>query len=126
MKPPKSKIPTREQLDRASKALAERARVLAEARERVFARFVTRCHLHKLSLMDQMDVDVRAYVFAETDADLKAMHAAGLDRELMDAVYEELERVGRGSREQLKVAFEFDSHEQVEAKFNGNYLHRLH
>jgi hypothetical protein len=46
--------------------------------------------------------------------------------EVRDAVFDELEKVGRGDRGTIKVDFEFDSHENVEENFDGNYYNRLH
>ncbi len=59
------------------------------------------------------------------ETDLEACKASGISQEMVDFVSLELERVGRGKPEGLKVAFEFDSDENVAANFEGNYFLRL-
>jgi hypothetical protein len=121
----KSKIPTAEEFERASKMMEERARNLDQVRDRVLEHFRSRCPLHEFFILDQRDVDFRAYVFFEQTRDIAAMKQAGVERQIIDFVHAELERVGRGRRDEINVAFEFDSHERVQAKFGGNYFNRL-
>jgi hypothetical protein len=121
----KSKIPTAEEFERASKLMEERARNLDQVRDRVLEHFGARCPLHQFFILDQRDVDFRAYVFFEQTKDIAAMKQVGVDCEIVDFVYAQLERLGRGRRDEINVAFEFDSHEHVLAKFGGNYLNRL-
>ena len=119
----RSKIPTEAELERASALADERARHLDDVREAVLARFRSR-GLQEFLILDQIDVDFRAYAFVARDADIEALHRSGLDRELSDFVYAELERRGRGSHDQIRVAFEFDSTENVDANFRGSYYLR--
>jgi hypothetical protein len=70
-------------------------------------------------------VDFRAYVFFQRDSDVAVAQQNGLADQIVDFVYEALERVGRGRRSEIKVAFEFDSHERVVTQFEGNYWLRL-
>jgi hypothetical protein len=105
--------------------MEERARGLDRVRDEVLAEFQQRAPLHEFYILDQRDVDYRAYVFFSRDEDLKAAHQSGLDAELIDFTYGALERAGRGRRDELKVAFEFDSHENVQRRFEGNYGLRL-
>jgi len=117
------KIPTDEEFARASRVMEERARNLDRVREAVLAHFGKRYPLHDFFILDQRDVDFRAYAFLERDEDVEAMRKRGLDRELLDFVYEELERQGRGT--DIDVALELDSHENVVARFEGDYSLRL-
>ncbi|HZZ70955.1 MAG TPA: hypothetical protein VFE24_01805 [Pirellulales bacterium] len=70
-------------------------------------------------------VDFRTYVFFEKDEDIKACQGNGVIRDMIGFVYDELERAGRGKRGEITVGFEFDSDENVAAKFEGDYLLRL-
>ncbi len=106
--------------------MSEASRNLEEVRESVLGRFRGRSPLHEFFILDQGDVDFRAYVFLEKNEDVAACRTSGVDREIIDFVYVELERLGRGARNEIKVAFEFDSDENVAANFNGDYyLRRL-
>ena len=67
----------------------------------------------------------RAYMFFEKDKDIKACKNNGIIRDLIDFVYDALERAGRGRRQDVTVGFEFDSDENVEANYEGDYLLRL-
>ncbi len=41
------------------------------------------------------------------------------------AVFSELEEFGRGGRNKIHVEFEFDSYENVERNYDGDYYSRL-
>jgi hypothetical protein len=43
----------------------------------------------------------------------------------MDFVCAELERAGRGKKDEITIIFEFDSDENGQAKFNGNHYKRF-
>ena len=119
------KIPGPARFAWASRMAASRLRGHDEVRESVLARFRGRCPLHDFYILDQGDVDFRAYVFFDKETDLEACKASGISKEMIDFVSLELERVGRGKPEGLKVAFEFDSDENVVANFEGTYFLRL-
>src|SRR4051812_27357661 len=120
-----SKIPTDEEFVRASRLMKESFRNLDMVREEVLRHFKGRCQLHNIWILPQMDVDFRAYVFFKKDEDVKASKSNGVQEEIIEYVYSGLERAGRGKRNAIKVAFEFDSDENIKVKFNGNYDHRL-
>jgi len=105
--------------------MKERFRGVDEVRESVLGKFTGLCPLHDFHLLPQRDVDFRAYIFFERHVDVDACEADGISREIVDYVYSELERVGRGGRKDIVVAFEFDSDEDVKANFEGNYFLRL-
>jgi hypothetical protein len=119
------KIPTPEEFARASRLAAERSRGLDQVRQGVLERFCGRCPLHEFYILDQLDVDFRAYVFFERTADISACQQSGINAEIVDFVYAELDRLGRGPRDRIKVAFEFDSDENVTTHYEGNYFLRL-
>ena len=66
-----------------------------------------------------------AIFFYDRDEHVRIYAANGVSQKLEDFVYSELERVGRGTRDDISVIVEFDSHESVLAKHGGNYHQRL-
>lgn len=121
----KTNVPTAGEFAQASQFMTERARGLDEVRAQVLRHFRDRCPLQDCFILDQSDANFRAYVFFERDVDIEANQRAGVQNELVDFIYRCLEQVGRGKRAQIAVAFEFDSHENVKARFAGNYRNRL-
>lgn len=120
-----SSIPTEEDFARASRLARERSRNLDKVSEAVGRRFMSIAPLYNVYILNQRDVDFRAYVFFNKDKDINACKSSGVIRDLIDFVYDELERAGRGKRGEITVGFEFDSHENVLANYEGDYLLRL-
>ena len=119
------KIPSPADFERASKLMEERARGLDRVRDDVLAQFQTPGPLREFYILDQLDVDFRAYVFFPGDKDIAVAHETGLSKRIVDFVHAALERHGRGRRGEIEVAFVFDSDEHVQRSFAGNYLLRL-
>lgn len=120
-----TKVPGEEDFERAKRLARERSRNLDAVCARVKERFGSRASLHSVYILPQRDVDFRAYVFFRTNDDLDRAEGTGVAQAIRDSVFTELERAGRGSRNEVTVAFEFDSDENVEANFEGDYLLRL-
>ena len=120
-----SKIPSEEDFARADKWDEEQSRGIDEVSEKVDERFLSRCQLHYFYLMSQGENAFRAYIFFKEDKDVEASKNDGTVQDIIDFVYAELERVGRGKRGDIQVAFEFDSDENVTANFEGDYFLRL-
>jgi hypothetical protein len=120
-----TRLPSEEDLDRAKRKMAERDRHLTQVCENVKNRFLSNCPLHNVYILWQRDVDFRAYVFFNTDTDVVECKSNGTITAIESAVYEELERFGRGKRGEIVVAFEYDSNENVDRKYEGDYLLRL-
>lgn len=118
-------IPSEEDFARAKKFMAERYRNLDAVENAIKLRFLPHSPLHNVYLLAQEDVDFRAYVFFQMDADVLACKADGTTSAIEDAFYEELARYGRGKRGEIVVAFEWDSNENVERNYDGDYLSRL-
>lgn len=121
----KYKIPSDEDFAKADKLMEERDRDLAQVCEAVKTRFRTSCPLHNVHVLWQRDVDFRAYIFFTKDSDIELCTENGATTMIEDAMYEELERCGRGKRGEIEVAFEWDSDENVERNYDGDYLLRL-
>ena len=60
-----------------------------------------------------------------TNAEMAACRDGDLGRAIEDAVFEELEAAGRGDRNTITVAFEYDSDENVRNNYHGDYFLRL-
>jgi hypothetical protein len=119
-----SNIPSDEDFARADRLDAERWRNLGNVSENVKQHFKRICPLHNVYLFPERG-NFRACVFFNEDKDIEACKRNGVTREIEDYVYGELELAGRGSRPDITVAFEWDSHENVLAHFEGDYFLRL-
>ena len=118
-------IPTPEDFARARAAMKESDRGLSEVRERISQRFQG-SELHEtFVLYSPVNALFVVYVFYQRNEQIEAAKKSGLSSKIQQAVIEELENVGRGKRDTLKVDFQFDSHENVEANFEGDYYLRL-
>lgn len=120
-----SKIPSDEELDRASKMMERQFLNLDVARKNVVNRFKSICPLYDIRILPQGDDGFRVYVFFETDKDVEDCKKNGIVDSLQDAVCAELERGGRGKKSEITVAFEVDSDENVRANYEGDYYLRL-
>jgi hypothetical protein len=120
-----NKIPSDEEFARADRMMAERDRNLSQVSANVKRRFANRCPLHNVYVLWQRDVDFRIYVFFQKDKDIDLCKVNGIVGQIEDCAYEELERAGRGKRGAITVAFEYDSDENVDRNFDGDYLYRL-
>jgi len=100
-------------------------RGLGDVRERVLERF-RELGVHEAFVFYSPGKDTFVvYVFYEVERQIAEAQRSGLEARIMDAVYEELEDVGRGRRDSLRVDFEFDSHESVERSYEGDYFLRI-
>ena len=118
-------IPSDEDFERAKQLARERERNLDSVCDRVKERFKPQTPLRNLYILPQRDVNFRAYIFFRKHEDVEICDKNGVSQEIQDFVYAELERAGRGSSDEITVAFEFDSDENVEANFEGDYFLRL-
>jgi hypothetical protein len=119
----KNKIPTDEEFARASAAMKYRLRGLSAVRDKILSRF----HgvLHEFFIWDCSETSFIANVFFPLEQQIGESKQSGLVSQIKEAVFEEMENVGRGNRNTIEIEFDFDSHERVERAFNGNYFDRL-
>ena len=122
-----SKIPSEEEFAKAKMRMRELDRNISQVNERALQYFKELCpaQSHNLYLIAEDDRKFRAYVFYKRNKDIHVYRDNGVARKVEDFVYDELERQGRGKREEITVAFEFDSDENVTANYEGNYFLRL-
>jgi hypothetical protein len=118
-------IPTDDEFKRASKLMEERHRHMEDIRRLLKKHFSKRCPLYDFYVLPQRDVNFRAYVFFEKEEDIERCKKEGIFEQIEEFVLDKLERYGKGKREDISVAFEWDSDENVEAKFGGDYFSRL-
>lgn len=119
-------IPSKEDFARAKAAIRKSDRGLSEVRERILSRFNNK-GVHEIFLFYSPKTDTfGTYVFYSTERQIEEAAKTGLSDEVKNTVLEELEKVGRGCRGTIKVEFEFDSHENVERNYEGDYYKRLY
>jgi len=121
----KSNIPSDEEFARAKAAMRKQDHGLSQVRDRILKRFRERGVHEFFVLFSRPTSTFGAYVFYRCDEEIAKADDAGLAAEIRDAVFEELTAVGRGERDTLDVRFEFDSHENIERHFEGDYYNRL-
>ena len=66
-----------------------------------------------------------AAIFFVKDADISAAVANGTTEDMQNFIHLALEKLGRGSKENCDVEFEFDSFENVQRNFEGSYFLRM-
>lgn len=121
----RKQFPSEEDLARARAAMQDRDRGLSEVCSQIVGRFQS-SGLHEVFLLYSPANDVFvAHIFYCRTNQIQESEASGLASQIRREIVEELVRIGRGSRETIKVQFELDSHENVEANFGGNYFLRL-
>jgi len=118
-------IPSEEDFAKASTALKHRSRGLSQVREKILTRFQNSSELHEFFILDSSEQSFRAYIFFHSERQIEEAEKSGLTLKIRNAVFNELEKAGRGDRSMIKVNFELDSHENIKRKYDGNYYNRL-
>lgn len=98
---------------------------LKEVEARVLLRLVRRDLVHKIHFIPINEKLLEVYVFYPTDKDIGEHAISGLTEKIKSIFSDELERAKRGEAYGEKVRYEFDSHENVLNKYEGNYFFRL-
>lgn len=118
-------IPSDEDFRRAKAADAARQHGLSDVRDQILHSF-RGSGVHEVFLFYSPKTNsFGAYVFFRWERQIKEAENSGLTSKIKNAVVDEMERVGRGNKDTIKIEFEFDSHENVEANFEGDYYLRL-
>ncbi len=121
----KNNIPSEEDFRRAEIADRERHRGLSEVRDHLLNRFSKDGVREVFMFFSPKKDSFGAFVFYRWERQIKEAEKSGLTSQIKDAVFYELEKVGRGNRNTIRVDFEFDSHENVEQNYEGDYYNRL-
>ena len=69
---------------------------------------------------------IGATIFFDKNSDITECEANGTNQKMRDFICDELEAFGRAKRGDTNVAIEFDSFENVQKYYKGNYQHHLH
>ena len=110
---------------RANNKDEARMRHLGDIGGQFVARFREVSPLDHFELLPQIDVNFRAYIFFKKNRNIAECEANGTSQDMRDFVYDKLEEFGRGKRNETKIVFEFDSFENVQENFEGNYFLRM-
>ena len=118
-------IPTEEDFRKAEEADAKRNRGLSDAAETIKREFKLR-GVHQVFLFYSSSIDeFGAYVFYNDNKAVRSAGQNGLSDKIRHSIYKELERHGRGNRDEITLTVEFDSHENVVENYEGDYFLRL-
>jgi len=122
-----SKIPSDEAFARAKRRMRERDRNMDHVNNAFSEYFKEICteNAHDSHIIAEDDLSFRAYIFFKKVRDVQLCEESGVSSQLQQFIYDELERQGRGSRDNIVVNFEFDSDENVQANFEGDYYLRM-
>lgn len=118
-------IPSEEDFARAKAAMRSNDRGLSEVRDDILSRYKAKGLHEFLILYSPSTCTFGAYVFYRWARQIKELEEAGLSAEIRESVLNALTAVGRGNRDLLRVDFEFDSHENIEQNYEGDYYARL-
>ena len=117
--------PSKEDFARAKAIMRSNDRGLSKVRNCVLSKFGEH-GLHEFFILYSPKANkFRAFVFYSSDSQIDEAEKSGLSSIIKNAVLESLKDVGRGQGDRVNVEFEFDSHENVEAKYHGDYYSRL-
>jgi len=121
-------IPSEEDFANAKKYMRERYRNIDKIEKNFLQYFKEICptKYHKVYIFVEEEKQFRTFIFFKKDEDVKESEKNGIQQNLIDFIYSELERQGRGKKTELKVIPEFDSDESVDRNFDGDYYSRLH
>lgn len=119
------KPPTKDEMAKAHEQDVLQWRGLEAVTSNVKRVFGGRCPLYYFAIIPEGDKRFRVFVFFDKDEDTELSQSQGIAEQIKDFVLEELERVGRGNRNELEVYFELDSHENVKKEYGGNYYLRM-
>jgi hypothetical protein len=117
-------IPTEEEFEKASEALRKRSYGLSEIRDEILKKFKEQ-NIYEFFIFDVSEKSFKAYVFFRWDWQRKELSKTKIAGEIEDFIYQQLENFGRGKKVDLQLEIEFDSHENVELKYDGDYFSRL-
>ncbi len=121
----KRRVPSKDDIARARRLDAERSRGLETICESVRSRFRDAAAFREIFVLPQGDGAYRAYVFYSRATDVGACQTSGVSDAVVAFVRAQLEQLRGTCPGELDVAFEFDSEENVETNFGGDYFKRL-
>lgn len=118
-------FPSKQDFDRAKAALRKIDSGLSDVRESVLRKFRSKGMHEFFLLYSEERKSFGGYIFLHYDKQVREMEGSSLSAEIQDVILAELEGAGRGSRSDIRLALEFDSHERVVREYDGDYFSRL-
>lgn len=116
----RSQVPTEEEFARAKAHMAAQHRIFKIVTDNVLRSFAGQVPLHDIYLFPGPTTDYHAFIFYESKSDVETYHDGDVEQAIKDAISEAFASTcEKGIRP--TVAFEFDSHENVMKRCNGNY-----
>lgn len=121
-------IPSDEDFARAKGRMRERDMNMSHVNQalREFFNVICPNGAHDAQVIAEGDFEFRAYIFFKKSEDVEACEENGTSAQIRQFVSDELGRQGRGDGKIITVAFEFDSDENVQRNFEGDYFLRMH
>lgn len=80
---------------------------------------------HSIYILAHKNSRFAVFIFFNTEKQVNEIKLNDSFKTIEDFVYTELEKQGRGKREEINVNFEYDSHENVVKNYEGDYYLRL-
>ena len=116
-----SSVPSDEAFRKASAAARERNRGLSDLCSMLLNQFRGK-GLHEVFIQySRYKNTFVVHLFMRTNKDVACVHVDGFSGQITEAIYKGLEDAGRGSRKELNVSINFDSHENVLNSSAGDY-----
>ena len=119
-----NKILTEKEIEKAIAEMDWQSRGLSQVCENIKHRFKKQ-NLHEFFVLDSSETYFGAFVFFETRLQIEQAKQSGLVERIKEEVFREMEKAGRGIPMEIRVDFEFDSHENVVENYEGDYFNRL-
>ena len=119
-----SQVPSEEAMASANAHMAAQNRIYKIVRNNVLWRFADQVPLHEIYLFPGTTTDYHAFVFYESVSDVQTYHDSEVEHAIKNAISEAFASNCKNAKRPT-VAFNFDSHENVKNRCNGNYLHYL-
>ena len=122
-----TKIPSDEEFASAKQRMRNLDRNMDQVNERArdFVRSLCADCFYDLFVLAEGERRFRAYIFYRREVDVGICEGNGVSERIRDFIFSELERCDRGRRDEIALAFEFDSDENVAANYDGDYFVRL-
>lgn len=121
----RNNVPSQQDFARAKAAMRKDDQGLADVRRKIMNEFGSRGIRQVFTLYSRATNSFGVFVFFQSSTEVASAHESGLVSEIEGAALQALEEVGRGTKSSIDVRFEFDSDENVQMDFAGDYSRRL-
>lgn len=121
----RNNVPSQQDFARAKAAMRKDDQGLADVRRQIMNEFGSRGIRRVFTLYSRATNSFGVFVFFQSSTEVASAHESGLVSEIEGAALQALEEVGRGTKSSVDVRFEFDSDENVQMDFAGDYSRRL-